>query len=181
MQIKLVITNRLLNRSFLHAAAGEIPEMFQITHRQNCAVKTQTGEALGVSVTRSEGSKARLPKSHSQPSHLFPQSCNAAVSNTPVHFTTVISCKCVRLKKGNLIWKYEENALYMLPIVMLQREMRNYMNIGQTFAKNYNLLFLTIFLYQKPPRIENYVFILVSFYSSIAFLRTGGGKALTLQ
>lgn len=57
---------------FLNATAREIPEMFQITHRQNHAVKTQTGEGLPVPVTRSEGSRARSAMYCSQSSHLFP-------------------------------------------------------------------------------------------------------------
>lgn len=46
----------VFNVLFLNVAQSEIPGMFQITHRQNLAVKTQTGEGLPGPVTRSEGS-----------------------------------------------------------------------------------------------------------------------------
>lgn len=50
----------------------QIPEMFQIAHRQNHAVKTQTGEGLPAPVTRSQGSRAACYQYCSQPFHLFP-------------------------------------------------------------------------------------------------------------
>lgn len=73
---------------FLHATVSEIPEMFQITHRQNHAVKTQTVEGLPVPVTRSQGSRARPIKYCSQPFHLFPPSlCCGLLPHTPGHYT----------------------------------------------------------------------------------------------
>lgn len=61
-----------LSPFFLQLTRSEIPEMFQITHRQNRAVKTQTGEGLPVPVSRSEGSTARPTKYCSQPGPPFP-------------------------------------------------------------------------------------------------------------
>lgn len=40
---------------FLVVTVSQIPEMFQITYRQNCAVKTQTGRGVPSTVTRSQG------------------------------------------------------------------------------------------------------------------------------
>lgn len=81
-------TTLVFDTRFLHATASEIPEMFQITHRQNHAVKTQTVEGLPVPVTRSQGSRARPIKYCSQPFHLFPPSlCCGLLPHTPGHYT----------------------------------------------------------------------------------------------
>lgn len=43
---------------FLNETVTWIPDMFQINHRQNCAVKTQTARGAPSTVTRSEGKAA---------------------------------------------------------------------------------------------------------------------------